>query len=452
MPKPALIWLRRDLRLTDHAPIMAALSQGRAVVPVYLADYDVGEWAPGSASRWWLHHSLRALGDSIAECGNRLIIRRGEPLATLLNLCRETGADTVYWHRLYEPDSVSRDARVKRELREHGIEGKSFDGALLHEPSAFLKKDGTPFRVFTPFWKSLLVGLDPPVVHPAPDHLPKIDKGIESLQVDELGLKPSIPWDSTLHGAWTPGEASALRRLGTFAADPVADYQRMRDLPAEDGVSRLSPYLHFGEVTPRQAWHAVKAGDHGHSGGADAFIRELGWREFAHSILFHFPHTTTQPMYDKYREFPWRRDYSALLEAWQQGRTGYPIVDAGMRELWATGWMHNRVRMVVASLLVKNLRIPWQEGARWFWDTLVDADLANNSMGWQWAAGCGADAAPYFRIFNPTRQLERFDPELAYVKRWVPEFGTNDYPEPIVPFAESRDEALAALKSLGDAS
>ncbi len=452
MPNPALIWLRRDLRLTDHAPIMAALSQGRAVIPVFLVDVDEGQWSPGAASRWWLHHSLAVLSESIAQRGNRLIIRRGEPLRTLIDLCRQTGADAVFWHRLYEPEATARDARIKRALLEEGIEARSFGGALLHEPTAFLKKDGTPFRVFTPFWKSLLTGLDPPAVHPCPDHLPSIATPIDGLQVDDLGWKPRIPWDLGLESTWQPGESGALRRLGAFAAGPVAGYQRARDVPAEDGVSRLSPNLHFGEITPRQVWHAVKSGGHGDSGGADAFIRELGWREFAHSILFHFPHTTTQPMYEKYRHFPWRERHGDLLESWKRGRTGYPIVDAGMRELWATGWMHNRVRMVVASLLVKNLRIPWKEGASWFWDTLVDADLANNTMGWQWAAGCGADAAPYFRIFNPMRQQERFDPELSYVKRWVPEFGTKDYPDPVVPFAESRDEALAALKSLGSSS
>ncbi|MGD8310060.1 MAG: deoxyribodipyrimidine photo-lyase, partial [Chromatiales bacterium] len=322
--------------------------------------------------------------------------------------------------------------------------------------------------VFTPFWKACLRRPPPAAPLAAPEKLPPCPD-VDSLALDALGLLPRIPWDAGLRETWRPGEAGALRRLDGFCRKGLDAYADARERPAVVGTSRLSPRLHFGELSPRQVWWRAVRED---SPGGEAFLRELGWREFAHHLLHHSPETLERPMDRRFEAFPWREDPEAL-RAWQSGRTGIPLVDAGMRELWHTGWMHNRVRMVVASLLTKNLRIHWLEGARWFWDTLVDADLANNTLGWQWVAGCGADAAPYFRIFNPVTQGQRYDPEGAYVRRWVPEIGRlpdrwvhrpwqapekvlreagirlgSDYPEPIVDLKESRREALAAYEQV----
>jgi deoxyribodipyrimidine photo-lyase len=441
MAAPIIIWYRRDLRIIDHGALRLAAESDRPVVPVYIADPKTRSWADGAASRWWLHHSLARLASGLAELGAPLVIRRGEPELELAAVCAETGADEVRWHRLYEPDARDTEDAVEAALHERGIRTERHSGALLHEPAALLKQDGTPYRVFTPFWRALSAGLAPPRPQPAPMRLVPPARQAASLHLDQLALAPAQPWHAGLADSWTPGEHGALRCLERFAPR-VEGYPEARDTPASDGVSRLSPHLHFGEVTPAQVWYAVQ--------GADAYIRQLGWREFAHSILFHFPHTTDAPMDPRFRDFPWRDDHEHLLAAWKSGHTGYPLVDAGMRELWHTGWMHNRVRMVAASLLVKNLRIPWQVGARWFWDTLVDADLANNTMGWQWVAGCGVDAAPFFRVFNPARQQERFDPAETYIRRWLPEWGTGDYPAPVVDFRASRDAALEALKRMKD--
>ncbi|MCG8432539.1 MAG: DNA photolyase family protein, partial [Gammaproteobacteria bacterium] len=330
------------------------------------------------------------------------------------------------------------------------------------------------YRVFTPFWKNFLQTVAVSAVEESPATLPPSDNRPASANLEELRLLPEIDWAQDIAKSWQPGEAGALKQLDEFCHFRMLDYMEKRDIPGTQGVSRLSPHLHFGEVSPRQVWWAVKDADAGkETAGAAGYLREIGWREFAHYILFHFPHTPAEPMYEKYRDFPWREGHEDLLRAWQQGQTGYPIVDAGMRELWSEGWMHNRVRMIVASLLVKNLRIPWQKGARWFWDTLVDADLANNTMGWQWSAGCGADAAPYFRIFNPVTQSEKFDPDGAYIRKWVPELERLpdkwihkpwdtpaevqkecgfrpgvDYPSPVIDYATSRREALDALQAL----
>jgi deoxyribodipyrimidine photo-lyase len=433
----------------------------------------------GGASRWWLHRSLASLAESLRERGSRLVLARGESAAVLRELVRSTGAGAVYWNRRYEPAVIARDARIKSALAEAGIEVKSFNSALLHEPHTIANKQERPFQVFTPFWRHCLtLPVEAPVKSPArplaaPAAWPR------SLALDELDLAPRPKWDAGLAATWEPGEAGAAKRLKAFAARAMADYDDTRNLPDRDGTSMLSPWLHFGEIGPRQVWAAVNAmskdtGVFPPSNGARVFLSEVGWREFAHHLLYHFPDTPERPLRAEFARFPWAEDPGgAKLKAWQRGRTGYPLVDAGLRQLWHTGWMHNRVRMVVASFLVKHLRLSWTHGAAWFWDTLVDADLASNTLGWQWSAGCGADAAPYFRIFAPVLQGLRFDTNGDYVRRWVPELARvpaehihapweappsvlasagvrlgDNYPRPIVDHATARDSALAAFKEL----
>jgi len=473
----AIVWFRRDLRLIDNPALVAGCERARHVVALYVhAPGEDGEWAPGAASRWWLHHSLARLDAALRTRGGQLVLRRGDSLAELRQVAREIGAAAVYWNRLYEPARVAHDTRIKAALREDGLECESFNAALLHEPWEVRTGQGDPYRVFTPFWRACAARLDalpkplsPPAAVTAPPSPPA------SLPLAELALLPRVRWDAGLHEAWTPGEAGALAQLETFTDGPIENYGEGRNRPDRLETSRLSPYLHFGEIGPRQCVAAARnavAARPSAQAAADSFVREIGWREFAHHLLHHFPHTPIAPLDARFDAFPWDPD-EALLEAWQRGRTGYPIVDAGMRELWTTGWMHNRVRMIAASLLSKNLRQPWLAGARWFWDTLVDADLASNTLGWQWTAGCGADAAPFFRIFNPMLQAERFDPERAYLRRWLPELRRlpdqwihrpweapptvlaaadvslgGDYPLPVVDFHPSRAAALAAYGSI----
>lgn len=432
----AIVWFRHDLRLTDNAALAAAAAGGRPVVPVYVLDCR-----PGAAARWWLHHSLGALDDALQALGSRLLIRKGTGASVLADLVRETGAKSVHWHRAYSPVGRAEDAAVSRALEACGVEGVVHAGTLMHEPATT-----KPYRVFTPFWRALSASFDPGPVLAPPARLTPPQAWPDGIALEALDLLPRVRWDKGLAAAWTPGEQAALQRLEAFCGGTVADYHVQRDFPATAGVSRLSPHLHFGEISPRQAWHAAHRA--GPGAGADAWLRQLWWREFAHTVLYHYPETVNKPLQTKFADFPWRDDDGTLFRAWAHGQTGFPLVDAGMRELWHTGWMHNRVRMVVASFLVKNLRLPWQAGAGWFMDTLVDADAANNTLGWQWAAGCGADAAPYFRIFNPQRQQQRFDPDEAYVRRWIPEYGSAGYAEPMVDFRTSRTEALDALKRI----
>jgi len=478
--RTALVWLRRDLRLTDQPALGAALAQYERVVPVYIhAPEEEAPWSPGAASRWWLHHSLGALAHDVAARGGRLIIRRGATLATLRALARETGAGAVFWNRLYDPAITARDRVIEQALREDGLVVLSHDAALLCEPGSIQTAAGEPYRVFTPFWRAasrLLDALSPPAA--APRALPPVAASITGEPLGNLGLLPRIRWDQGLDAHWTPGEAGAFARLDAFIDSAVARYALDRDRPDLPGSSRLSPHLHFGEISPRQALAAARAAamtSAAVAGGAASFVRELGWREFAHHLLHHFPRTTTEPLDARFATLPWQRE-AAAVEAWQRGRTGYPIVDAGMRELWHTGFMHNRVRMIAASLLTKNLFVNWLEGARWFWDTLVDADLASNTLGWQWTAGCGADAAPYFRIFSPVLQAERFDPGRAYLRRWLPELARlpdrwihqpwaappdvlaaagvrlgQDYPQPVVDPRAGRTLALQRFASLHSA-
>ncbi len=473
-----VVWFRQDLRLEDNAALAAACNRGAPIVPVYILD-EAGEqnWAAGGASRWWLHRSLAALDRALRERGLQLVLRCGESGAELRAVLRASGANAVFWNRRYEPAARERDAALQQQLLADGFEAKSFALSLLFEPEVVRNKAGSPFQVFTPFWRHCLTL---PVAAPvalavrgwtAPTRWP------DSLPLAALELEPRRSWDAGLVAAWTPGEKSAAVRLRKFIGDAMTRYADERNSPAVDGTSALSPHLHFGEIGPRQIWAAMRAlsaesGVFPASRGAQVFLSEVGWREFAHHLLTHFPEMPTAPLRAEFAAFPWRED-AVQLRAWQRGETGYPIVDAGMRQLWQTGWMHNRVRMIVGSFLVKHLRLSWQEGAAWFWDTLVDADLANNTMGWQWIAGCGADAAPYFRIFNPLLQGAKFDPEGDYVRRWVPELarlpakqihapweaGTatlveagvrlgQNYPKPIVDHVQARAAALAAWQTM----
>ena len=444
----AIIWLRRDLRVADNPALAAACARADRVVPVYVhAPEEDGDWAPGAASRWWLHQSLERLDARLRRLGAPLLIRRGPSADALLALARETGATLVLWNRLYEPLAAARDATVATRLADAGLAVETANAAMWIEPDGPRTGAGGPYRVFTPYWRACLPRLDQqPAPIAAPARIAGI-AGLASLPLAALALRPTIRWDSGLEAAWTPGEDGALARLETFCGRGLGGYADGRDRPDLDGVSRLSPHLHFGEIGPRQCLAAVRAQVEQHGGdarGAESFLRELGWREFARHVLHHHPHTTTQPLDPRFAGFEWNDD-PGLREAWQRGRTGYPLVDAGMRELWTTGFMHNRVRMVVASLLTKNLRQHWLHGARWFWDTLVDADLANNTLGWQWVAGCGADAAPYFRVFNPDLQAARHDPDGAYRRRWL----TEPPPlSPVVDFRESRAAALDAYARL----
>jgi deoxyribodipyrimidine photo-lyase len=464
MMKKAIVWFRRDLRLADNPALQAAVADAKRVVPVYIhAPEEEAPWQPGAASNWWLHHSLQALAADLGAHGAPLVLRRGDSLQQLLELVDATGADAVYWNRLYEPAVIKRDARVRESLGERGIVTQDFNAYLLLEPGRVLNQSGAPYKVFTPFWKAARGELA--VRAPArPPKLTSIKQSPAGLRVDDLQLLPEITWYGGLGENWTPGEAAALAQLDEFIQAPAADYKDDRNRPDKPGTSRLSAHLHFGEISPHQvAWAAQKQTAESARGaaGIEVFMNEIGWREFAHHLLVHFPHTTHEPLRPDFKAFPWRMpdDTDEAYRAWCTGHTGVPLVDAGMRELWHTGWMHNRVRMVVASFLTKNQLISWQAGARWFWDTLVDANLASNTLGWQWTAGCGADAAPFFRIFNPIRQGEKFDPHERYVRRWCPALAdiprgaahspwTADgtYPAPIVDLKESRAVALEAYK------
>lgn len=470
----ALLWLRRDLRLDDNPALQAALDAGLVPVPVYIhAPQEESHWAPGAASRAWLRRSLLALRHALRARGSDLLIRRGDSRAELERLAGETGAEAVFWSRRYEPACIARDTRIKTALRNAGLRAESVNAALLVEPWTIATGQGEPYRVFTPFWKRARLDLDSlPTARPAPERLPALAAGLATLDPDALDLAPpphEPRWDEGFWRHWTPGEAGALELLDAFLDGAARGYKEQRNFPDRTGTSKLSPHLHFGEISPRrilervraQAWPAAVQPD------IDHFLSELGWREFSHHLLFHYPHTAERNLNPRFDAFPWSEPDAGKLAAWQRGRTGIPIVDAGMRELWATGWMHNRVRMIVASLLSKNLRYHWRHGADWFWDTLVDADLANNTQGWQWTAGTGADAAPYFRIFNPVAQAEKFDPSGRYVRQWLPEVAklpdaalfapwehqdllrrlAPDYPaRPIVDLKTSREAALAAYQ------
>jgi deoxyribodipyrimidine photo-lyase len=469
-------WFRHDLRLTDNRALAAA-AEGGFVVPVFILDDAApGDWAHGGASRWWLNQSLQRLDEELQRRGSRLVLRRGDTAAVLSQLVQDVGAKAVHWTRCYEPWGQALDQRIKAAMGSKGVEVRQFRGSLLIEPEEVRTGSGTPFKVYTPFAKAARVLIEGRAAHrqseisalPAPEAWPASDS------LTDWPLHPKKPdWSAGLADEWTPGQAGAEQRLRAFLAGPVARYHTERDVPATPGTSRLSPHLRFGEISPQACWRAcaaVMAERPGAGLGGAKFQSELLWREYSSHLLAFNPNLPDEVFRPEFAAFPWA-DNPAGLEAWQRGQTGYPIVDAGMRELWHTGWMHNRVRMIVASFLIKDLLVPWQKGEAWFWDTLVDADLANNAAGWQWVAGCGADAAPFFRIFNPVTQGQKFDPDGAYVKRWVPELAqlaTRDihapwlaspmdlaragvrlgatYPLPIVDHAKARVAALAAFE------
>ncbi len=461
-------WFRQDLRLADNPALHAAAKAG-LVLPVYILDDVVAkEHRMGATSRLWLHHSLHALNRAL---DGKLCVYAGDPAEILQRLCQTYAVQGVYWNRCYEPWRVAYDTKLKQQLREQGIQAQSLNGSLLWEPWDIAKPDGTSYQVFTPFYcKGCLQAAPPRVPLPAPPDLTCVEEEASADAIDALALRPSLPWGDALIAHWQVGEEGARNRLYDFIEHGLFHYKEGRDVPGKAYVSRLSPHLHFGEISPHQAWHAVQM--RGEDANVEHFCRELGWREFSYHLLYHHPHLPKEPLQERFQHFAWHED-SKVLACWQKGETGYPIVDAGMRELWQTGYMHNRVRMIVGSFLVKNLLLHWHHGERWFWDCLVDADVANNSASWQWIAGCGADAAPYFRVFNPVLQAKKFDPEGTYTRRYVPELAQvpdrylfapweapedvltqagvvlgQDYPHPIVELKASRDRALEAFSFL----
>jgi len=468
--RPSIVWFRQDLRLADNPALCAACEKGK-IIPVYILDDNTaGDWRMGGASRWWLHHALESLNISLH---GKLQLYRGEPLAILSKLASAASAQGVYWNRCYEPWRIARDGDIKTALKAADIEVQSFNGSLLWEPWQVLKKDHTPYKVFTPYYRRGCLSKVPPREPLAmPNSISSLDVSKESLLLEDLDLLPTIKWDSHMQARWNIGEEAAQDRLDAFVTAELEDYREGRNFPSKANVSRLSPYLHFGQISPNTAWHraADAAAMINNEASLDTFLSELGWREFSYYLLYHFPQLPTKNLQARFDLFPWATNTESKLKAWQQGKTGYPLVDAGMRELYSTGYMHNRVRMVVGSFLVKNLLIHWHKGEEWFWDCLVDADLASNSAGWQWIAGCGADAAPFFRIFNPLTQSEKFDKQGDYIRRYVPELvnmpdkyihapwlapeevlglaGVEiavNYPAPIVDIKESRECALAAF-------
>ena len=472
-PKPILLWFRKDLRLRDNAALAAAMDAGREIIPVFIWDDEgEGNWTPGAASRLFLQRALESLKKDLEDHRLKLVLRKGGSQKALEKLLEETGAVGVYWNRRYDPAAVQRDSEIKRWLREKEWEAESFNSSLLYEPWEVSTQQGKPFQVYTPFWKRV-GALDRPT--PIEVDLRKLrvpESFPETDSVASLGLVPDHPWVEKVDRYWEVGEASAEKILSDFLEDAVDDYKEARDFPAQHGTSRLSAYLHWGLIGPRQIWEAIVEAGREKSSGGQCFISEIGWREFAYHVLYHFPDTPESPLREKYEDFPWEED-EEVLQRWQRGKTGYPIVDAGMRQLWEEGWMHNRVRMIVGSLLVKHLLHSWSHGARWFWDCLVDADLASNTLGWQWSGGCGADAAPYFRVFNPMTQGKKFDPEGDYVRRYVPELADlptkvihepweaseevlreagvrlgDNYPNPIIEHKKGRERALAAFEKV----
>jgi deoxyribodipyrimidine photo-lyase len=475
--RPVIVWFRESLRLSDHPALAAAAERGAPVICLFVLDDESAGLRPrGGATRWWLAQSLKALQASLRGIGSDLVLRRGAAATVVPMLARESNAAAVFWNDIAQAPqrTVARD--VDEALAMLGIESKSFSDDLLVDPTRLRNKEGRTMRVFTPFWKRVLALGDPPRPLPAPKSLRPVS-GISGLAIDDLALEPTRPnWAGGLRETWLrngsqPGERGAQARLAAFLQSDVKTYAGDRDRPDRDGTSRLSPHLRFGELSPRQVWHAARfaaAEQPSTAAGIDKFMSELGWREFSRHLLYDVPDLATRNLQASFDAFPWRHD-EAALRAWQRGRTGYPIVDAGMRELWHSGTMHNRVRMVVASFLVKHLLIDWREGERWFWDTLVDADAGSNPASWQWVAGSGADAAPYFRVFNPVLQGEKFDPDGVYVRRWVPELARlpaplihrpwsatpfelasagvtldGNYQAPIVDHKAARERALAA--------
>ncbi len=471
---PSLVWFRQDLRLADNPALIAAAAAG-PVIPVYILDDETrGLRGIGGASKWWLHQSLRSLAADLAERGLSLVLRRGPAAAALSELVRDSSAHSVFWNRCYEPGTITRDSAIKQQLTAEGIRAASFNANLLLEPWEITTGGGDPYRVFTPFWRALcarlLLGEVPPMPPLSPG--PKL----RSDSLDDWNLLPTKPdWAGGLRNAWQPGEAGALRQLDKFIDEGLGRYADERNRPDLPSSSSLSPHLHWGEISPGQIWRAVRRAADAEPAlerHAASYLREIGWREFSYHLLYHFSYLPDRPLRPEFERFDWTDD-PALRMAWSRGKTGYPLVDAGMRQLWQTGWMHNRVRMVVASFLIKHLLQDWRHGEAWFWDTLVDADLASNAASWQWVAGSGADAAPYFRIMNPILQGQKFDPNGDYVRQFVPEIADlpteylhtpwtapadvlatagielgRSYPYPLIDHVAGRNRALAAFARL----
>ncbi|MBN0987553.1 cryptochrome/photolyase family protein [Amphritea pacifica] len=473
MSTPVIVWLRHDLRLADNPALFYAAQQG-PVIPVFIEDtiYE-SPWQPGAASRCWLHHSLDSINKQLGGC---LRLFQGDPLTVLSQLIEKTGALAVFWNRCYTPQAVSRDSRIKQTLKTAGIEVHSFNGSLLWEPWEVSKGDGTPYKVFTPFFRKGCLNAPPPDVPlPRPQLQSASDPEYSNqLSLEQLGLLPDHPWCERISEHWDISEDAAWRLLQQFTTERLKHYQQGRDIPSLEATSTLSPYLQWGQISPRQIWYysQQQATAPGLENALDTFLKELGWREFAYYQLYHNPGISDTNLNPRFNLFPWRNDPASCRD-WQRGQTGFPIIDAGMSELWQTGYMHNRVRMLVGSFLVKNQLQHWLHGARWFWDTLVDADLASNSANWQWVAGCGADAAPYFRIFNPVTQGQKFDPDGSYVRRYLPQLAQlpsryihtpweapasvlsdagialgSTYPEPILDLKATRKQALEAFSQL----
>ncbi|MHC5112073.1 MAG: cryptochrome/photolyase family protein [Planctomycetota bacterium] len=477
MPKTkcALWWVRCDLRLEDNPALHRALADGGPVLPLYVVEPQAGaRCVRGEASRWWLGHSLQCLAKSLHAVGSRLLVMNGEPHSIIRDIAGTLQLTSVCCNASYDPDSLIRQSHVRDVCRELDITMEVLDGNVFTQPGTLRTLTGSPLRVFTPFWKRLVPLIDNRTVLAAPRHVPAPEPWPDLNTINPIDIQPRHRWTDKLAEHWQTGEQAAMNRLETFFP-AVGAYAKQRDIPSDPGTSRLAPHLHFGEISPvtvidrlRRSWKDPVAAHE----NSTAFVRQLAWREFARHLLVSFPETISQPLRPEFFEFPWE-DREEHLCRWQRGQTGYPIVDAGMRELWQTGWMHNRVRMITASFLTKHLLINWEHGASWFLDTLVDADPANNTLGWQWVAGCGADAAPYFRIFNPTVQGERFDPLGKYVRRWIPslqrldrkwihrpweapasalaEAGVTlgrDYPDPIIDHKEARQRALSAYDTV----
>ncbi len=469
-----LYWLRQDLRLHDNPALCAALAHNQPVIVVYVLD-ESADWSPGGAQKWWLHHSLSALQTGLEKLNLKLTLKRGDSSQIIEKLAQQHNVTHVHWNRCYEPQAIARDTELKQKLQTQGVTVASHNSALLHEPWEISTKDGGPYKVFTPFWrKGCLPKGAPaqPLATPAGSYK-TID--ITSDDLDQWQLLPTTPNWSTGFNVWQPGEVGAQQRLTDFLENGLSGYKELRNRPDLPHVSRLSAHLHFGEISVADIWHQTEAYCAAHdvsNTDKDHFFSELGWREFSYHLLYHFPTLPTENWKSTFNDYPWADD-EGWLQAWQRGQTGYPIVDAAMRELWTTGWMHNRTRMVVASFLIKHLRIHWKHGTAWFWDTLLDADLANNSASWQWVAGSGADASPYFRIFNPITQGEKFDPKGDYVRQWVPELAKlpnellhkpweaapidllqagvklgETYPHPIVDHQTARNAALAGYEHI----
>jgi len=469
-----IVWFRQDLRVQDNPALRHALAEADRVIPLYIhAPEEMERWRPGAASNWWLHQNLSALARELERLGSGLILRRGNSLDILLEILDQTDARAVYCNRIYEPANLQRNRHIKEQLSRKSCDLVTHRGNLLREPETARTQNGQTYRVFTPFYKFYLREGIVAAPLPRPRSMPPLANGLVSEPLDALRLLPRSHWSQGLETSWPAGEAAARQQLDKVVKNRLEGYPVMRDLPGEQGTSRLSPYLALGVISVHTIAEKLSSLQHQGDGatarskGAEAMLRQLVWRDFAHYVLFHYPHTSDEPFAPRFRNFPWKRSDRNFLHAWKTGTTGLPIVDAGMRELWHTGWMHNRVRMIAASLLTKNAGIHWLTGAKWFWDTLVDADLAQNSMNWQWVAGCGVDAAPYFRIFNPLTQSKKFDPSGAYIRKWIPELASipethihepsamtlaaqkkygciigRDYPAPILDLKETRSQAL----------